>query len=921
MIPENVSLFVPNIKKCHLCDLHNNGICLSDNVSTSLHAHSGYCPTNEFPAAQPKPDIWETLERETRSFSFTPKTPSVEIANQVSDIIMPPKKWHEWENVRAAFRMALKQTAENLPAYPSNKYKGYGVVIPAGGRLLESAYVTIRILRFVGCTLPIELWHLPDERLEDWHREALQGLGVSVINAGDVQREHPWRRIGGWELKVYAVMHSRFEHVLLLDADCYPIRDPACLFNSAEYRKHGAIFWPDKKDFDLTREQCEILGIPYFDEPDIESGEFFIDKRRRWRELSLTHWINQHSDYYYKVVFGDKSTHHIAYRFLGTEYAMPPSRWEYARPAMIQKDFTGNPLFIHRSEGKMILGDESGPVFGQNRTGQFSLKERYNPALPLEKTAWAFLDDLRAIRDKFHNHGYIFGRVYAKKEWGNGSGPGSAPQATAQYRELLEKILHSGRIKRVVDLGCGDWQFSKLVNWAGVEYLGVDCVQSLIETNKKEYGNSNIRFQLADLQEFEPPPCDLILVKDVLQHWPLGDIHRFLSRYAGKELLITNTVAQPGHGQTNGEIKAGAFRPLDLTAAPFSVARAKVLLDWIVGVDDRKQTLLLPSPVDLVHGVNGIGKALWAKKTTVAENRQAICNTNECGHAVSVLGVFQKCGVCGCNTWAKTRVNSEACPIGKWPKTGTTIAFIQLGRAGDILILIPALKFLAGMGVKVKLVTRPEYAAIAKGLPGIEVIEFDGEFTEWEKAEIKAREFSDEVRVTQCGFNNRRRAQPNFALEGFYRTGVPVSLFHTLPLVLENRNKAVEKEIASQYEKPVILFNATGMSTPYANGRQLLEEIKIQCPGVSVLDLGNVKAPRIQDLLGLYEQAKMLVTTDTATLHLGYATGIPTVALVSDVIDGASPTRAHWIERITYAESRTAAGKQRLLAALAKGLQ
>ena len=39
------------------------------------------------------------------------------------------------------------------------------------------------------------------------------------------------------------------------------------------------------------------------------------------------------------------------------------------------------------------------------------------------------------------------------------------------------KSLHAlaeRRIRTVVDLGCGDWQFSKYVDWRGIEYHGYD---------------------------------------------------------------------------------------------------------------------------------------------------------------------------------------------------------------------------------------------------------------------------------------------------------------------------------------------------------------------------------------------------------------------------------------------------------------
>ena len=48
-----------------------------------------------------------------------------------------------------------------------------------------------------------------------------------------MRRVHPARRLGGWELKCYALLHSAFAEVLLLDADNCPVRNPD--FNPAKY--------------------------------------------------------------------------------------------------------------------------------------------------------------------------------------------------------------------------------------------------------------------------------------------------------------------------------------------------------------------------------------------------------------------------------------------------------------------------------------------------------------------------------------------------------------------------------------------------------------------------------------------------------------------------------------------------------------
>jgi len=61
---------------------------------------------------------------------------------------------------------------------------------------------------------------------------------VFLVDATRV-REYSVRILNGWELKVYAILHSRFRKVLLLDADDVPASDPGFFFDIPEVRRLG----------------------------------------------------------------------------------------------------------------------------------------------------------------------------------------------------------------------------------------------------------------------------------------------------------------------------------------------------------------------------------------------------------------------------------------------------------------------------------------------------------------------------------------------------------------------------------------------------------------------------------------------------------------------------------------------------------
>jgi hypothetical protein len=121
-------------------------------------------------------------------------------------------------------------------------------------------------------------------------------------------------------------MKTRFRHVLLIDADCFPHVNPEFLFRSEEYERFGALFWPDDRRHKLLDRAkiWELTGLTYEGDVEFETGFFAVDRQRCWRELCLTHWINVHSRFWYKFVHGDKDTFYIAWRKLGTKYFLGP---------------------------------------------------------------------------------------------------------------------------------------------------------------------------------------------------------------------------------------------------------------------------------------------------------------------------------------------------------------------------------------------------------------------------------------------------------------------------------------------------------------------------------------------------------------------------------------------------------------------
>ncbi len=244
--------------------------------------------------------------------------------------------------------------------YPEDKFEGRGIVICAGGnKYFTNAWVNVHLLRHHGCTLPIEFWYLGDEEMTPEMKKLVEPLGVTCINAREVQKEYPVRTLNGWELKPYAIIHSRFKEVMLLDADNTSTNNPEYLFDTPEMKEHGAIFWPDYGRLPSFRSIWFICNVKYQDEPEFETGQIVVDKSKCWKALQLTMHINEHSDFYYIHVHGDKETFHMAWRKLNQTYAMPRRGIHSLAGTMCQHDFNDERIFQHRNMLKWNLGNNA----------------------------------------------------------------------------------------------------------------------------------------------------------------------------------------------------------------------------------------------------------------------------------------------------------------------------------------------------------------------------------------------------------------------------------------------------------------------------------------------------------------------------------------------------------------------------------
>ena len=288
---------------------------------------------------------------------------------------------------------ALRAASKALVPYPDDFFSGRGIVICAGGpRMFTCAWITIGVLRrTLGCTLPIEVWYVGSSELSPPMRSLLQELGAQPVDAISVAKRRGADLLEGWPLKPFALLHSRFREILLIDADNVPIANPNSLFDHPHFTETGAVFWPDLVRLSRENPMWSIAGIPFRDIPSLESGAILVDKARAWRGLVLAHWMNQRAEFFYKFLYGDKDTFLFAWLMLGLPFHIvqyPPKRLPFT---ICQRGFDGSVIFQHRNEEKWVL-------FGNNRRVD---------GFRHEDVCFALLDELRQKWD---------GRIYILPE-------------------------------------------------------------------------------------------------------------------------------------------------------------------------------------------------------------------------------------------------------------------------------------------------------------------------------------------------------------------------------------------------------------------------------------------------------------------------------------------------------------------------
>ncbi|KUL83685.1 hypothetical protein ZTR_07490 [Talaromyces verruculosus] len=172
-------------------------------------------------------------------------------------------------------------------------------------------------------------------------------------------------------------------------------------------------------------------------------------------------------------------------------------------------------------------------------------------------------------------HKNIFGGIESK------SGNGATLAQTAVIRQEIPRLFNDLNIKSIVDAPCGDFNWMKEIikQSPNIQYLGVDVVPDLIETNTTAYATDKVKFQIGNIVTDVLPQNDMIICRDCLVHMPMEHALKAIDNFrkSGARYLLCTTFTE--RDENKEEFIRGLWRALNMEKHPFDLGPAFRLIN------------------------------------------------------------------------------------------------------------------------------------------------------------------------------------------------------------------------------------------------------------------------------------------------------------------------------------------------------
>jgi hypothetical protein len=261
------------------------------------------------------------------------------------DVVLQKKfqSLREYYNNNLLHRNSTKQSRYEL--YNNTK----GIITAAGGKeLLLQSFVSINLLRYHGCNLPVELFYADEGEMNEVFIKKMKELNVSCINIQSHELFNDYNA-RNFSIKSIALFLSSFEEVIWMDVDIIPFMNMEELFDDPIYKHKHYLFFPDifcfgkyqNANTEKTNELMKEFGFSFkVGENETDAGLFVINKNKISQDfivLNLLFNINHKLTYAY--AYGDKELYNLCMKLCGIEYSTND-----VRPGIIGKYFPADDL-------------------------------------------------------------------------------------------------------------------------------------------------------------------------------------------------------------------------------------------------------------------------------------------------------------------------------------------------------------------------------------------------------------------------------------------------------------------------------------------------------------------------------------------------------------------------------------------------
>lgn len=233
-------------------------------------------------------------------------------------------------------RQSHKNVLELIPSYTDLvRYVPHsrGIVTVAGGSYSQMLIVSLRMLRRTKCRLPVEVF-IPESNTQGQNEFDPYTCNVVLkeLNARCVKLP----KLEGLDIERYAyksvaLLSSTFEEALFIDADIFPLLDPAKFFDTNAFTSTGLLTWPDfwaQTTSPVFYALVEQPAPSIHEHASTEAGAMVISRKKHATTLLLAFYYNIFGPgFFYEMLAqrgiggeGDKETWLAAARVLKQPY-------------------------------------------------------------------------------------------------------------------------------------------------------------------------------------------------------------------------------------------------------------------------------------------------------------------------------------------------------------------------------------------------------------------------------------------------------------------------------------------------------------------------------------------------------------------------------------------------------------------------